>query len=630
MIKAKGFFDRFLKTQLEGLTGNIGVAGYPFAEVEWGAQDYISSRVKEHCTWWPYEQTGYWLDGYLRAGIILNDKSVIDNASRIIYNTILNPDKDGYIGPLFMKNADFNYRWPHVVFFRACIALYDYNKDDRILSALEKHYLGSDFAHDKGRDVINVEIMCLLYERTKNYALIERAERDYISYNKQELHDWRDDFLLSNKKPYVHGVTYNEMVKLPILLYKYTGKKYYQKVALAAIKNIQKYFMLPGGIPNTDEYLESNYYYYCYETCNITDFTWALSYFQKTLNDAKFGDMIETCVFNAGMGSVLEDFKGLQYMSCANQLILDNTSTHCECYRGNQQMTYRPNPFTECCCGNVNRFMPNYILNMWRTEGDSVYCDLFGASEYSTSVFGKDVLITEETNFPFTEDFTFNVKTKTPFTLYIRKPSYIKDYVINANGAKLDDIINGYFVIKIESSVTLHLSFSSEVIAHYIKPIKSKKVKEGVYFSKGVLVYANGQKGDRIIDESEVKQSKDFPAYNILPNKEWGYGVSSDANPIFNGNVNATVFDLDTPLPTITVDGAKIINAGFVRKKTLLRRVEVSPKGRKFSEYVRIKGDFTYTPDLLKTDNIFGNDVKVTLYPYGACKIRQTVFPIKR
>ena len=109
-----------------------------------------------------------------------------------------------------------------------------------------------------------------------------------------------------------------------------------------------------------------------------------------------------------------------------------------------------------------------------------------------------------------------------------------------------------------------------------------------------------------------------------------GYGVSSDANPIFNGNVNATVFDLDTPLPTITVDGAKIINAGFVRKKTLLRRVEVSPKGRKFSEYVRIKGDFTYTPDLLKTDNIFGNDVKVTLYPYGACKIRQTVFPIKR
>ena len=177
--------------------------------------------------------------------------------------------------------------------------------------------------------------------------------------------------------------------------------------------------MLPGGIPNSDEYMEDNYYYRCYETCDITDFTWALSYYLKVFDDAKYGDMIEKCIFNAGVGSVLENFKGLQYMSSANQFILANNSCHCECYRGNQQMSYRPNPFTECCPGNVNRFMPNYIKNMWQTDGDKVFLRLFGASEYQTKINDKAVTIKEETNFPFGESFTFDVKTTTPFKLYI-------------------------------------------------------------------------------------------------------------------------------------------------------------------------------------------------------------------
>lgn len=627
MIKPNGFLKKFLQKQLSGLTGNIGSAGYPYSVVEWGADDFINDKLEKHCTWWPYEQTGYWLDGYIRLGILLNDESVIANASRIIYNAINKADKDGYIGPAFMKNAGHNYRWAHVVFFRACIALYDYNKDEKIISALTKHYLNSDYDHSLSRDVINVEIMCLLYERTGNYKLIEKAEFCYKRFNEIEPFDWRDEVILSNKKPFVHGVTYNEMMKLPMLLYKHTNNKHYLNVALSAIKKLEKYFMLPGGLINSDEFVESNYYYYCYETCNITDYTWALSYFAKTLNDAKYGDMIEKCVFNAGMGSVTEDFTGLQYMSCANQFILDRSSTHCEFHRGTKQMSYRPNPYTECCAGNVNRFMPNYIQNMWRTECNKIYCDLFGASEYQTVVNGKTVKICEETEFPFGESFSFKVETKTPFKLYIRKPSYYSDYGINADGMKVD-FKKGYFVISVRKSVEISINFNSEIVEHYLKGSKSKGILDGIYYSKGLFVYANGQKGAREIDVLEDRQSKECPAYNIVPNKEWGYGAFGNANPVFSQANTATEFDLDKDLPTITIDGAKILNADFVHKKTVTSRWNVDFRARKYSEFIKVKGDFKFTPDLLKTKNVYGNTQKITLYPYGACKIRQTVFPI--
>ncbi len=627
MITPKGFFKDFLQTQMSGLTGNIGIAGYPFSEVEWGADDYLSKKVNEDCTWWPYEQTGYWLDGYLNAGILLGDKAVIDDASRIIYNAINKADADGYIGPAFMKNGVYNYRWAHVVFFRACISLYDYNKDKNILDALKKHYLNTDFVHSWARDVINVEIMCLLYERTGDYALIERAEKDYLAYNEREIYDWKDDVMLSAKKPFVHGVTYNEMMKLSLLLFKYTGKERYKKVALSALNKIEKFFMLPGGIPNSDEYMEDNYYYRCYETCDITDFTWALSYYLKVFDDAKYGDMIEKCIFNAGVGSVLENFKGLQYMSSANQFILANNSCHCECYRGNQQMSYRPNPFTECCPGNVNRFMPNYIKNMWQTDGDKVFLRLFGASEYQTKINDKAVTIKEETNFPFGESFTFDVKTTTPFKLYIRKPNYISNF--NFDGI-IDpvSIVNGYFVIDIVGDTTFSLVFDSKIQTHYVKG--TSKHGDGVYFSKGLFVYALGQKGRREVDLNEVKQSKDLPALNIYPDKEWGYGVQKDVKLAFTPCDNAKVFDLDYPMPSLTIKGFKIANAKFLTKKTITRRLDVSPKGRKFSKFIKVKGDFVFTPDLLKTDNVYGKEQVLTLYPYGACKIRQTVFPIKK
>ena len=300
-IKPNGWLKSFIETQMSGLTGNISQAGFPFDCIEWGKEDY--AKESENPMWWVYEQTAYWLDGFIRCAILLNDDKAIKKASNIIYSAINKADKDGYIGPLFMKETDGWNRWPHVVFFRACMALYDYTNDRKIIDALTKHYLGGECEFDYERDVLNVEIMLWIYGKTKNNKLLELAVKNYEKYNiDSKKHENRyknsennncESFANSRKKPYAHGVTYNEFAKLGAILYIYTKDEKYLKASVNAYKKIDKYFMLPDGCPCSNEFLINNYYMQSHETCNVSDYTWSLYYLTKATCNSDFLDKIE-------------------------------------------------------------------------------------------------------------------------------------------------------------------------------------------------------------------------------------------------------------------------------------------------------------------------------------------------
>ena len=91
--------------------------------------------------------------------------------------------------------------------------------------------------------------MLWLYARTGEKKLLQMAEENYISYNKTCTDDNRDEVSLSDKKPYCHGVTYNEYSKLGAILYRYTGKEKYLQASESAYDKLEHLFMLPGGLP---------------------------------------------------------------------------------------------------------------------------------------------------------------------------------------------------------------------------------------------------------------------------------------------------------------------------------------------------------------------------------------------
>ena len=615
MIKPTGFFEQFLKTQMDGLTGHIEECGYPFNTVCWGEEDYFTNNGTPN--WWVYEQTAYWLDGFIRAAILINDKEKIKRASDIIYKVIDKADEDGYLGSKNLKNAASS-RWPHVVFFRACLALYEYNKDQKIIDALSKHYLSSDFQYRFFRDVINVEIMLYLYFINKNETLKELAIESYEKYNffKIRFNQITDELILSGKRLYVHGVTYNEYSKLGALLYKATGNKKYLKVSIKAYETLNKKFLLPGQCNCSDEYTISNYYYETYETCDVSDYTWSNNVLLRVTKDSKYADAIERCVFNAGIGSVLENFRGLQYFSCANQLILDNASTHCIFAMGKKWMSYRPNPGTECCAGNVNRFMPNYIWNMYYQEEKNIYLNLFGSSIFETYVGKGKVKIIEDTNYPFNEEIKLKIETKRNFNLFIRVPKFAKNFSIKINNIEMYNGEKNYVKLKIVENCSVFVKFDTEIE-------EIEVAKNGVYFRKGALVYSYGMYGDRQIDLTEERSSKEFPAYNIYADKEWGFEVKNDTNPKFYPGT-AAIFDIREDLPYIEINAYKIKNAKISNKKSIsYSHTDLFGIKRRKTD----KGNFRFTPDLLKNEyEIEDIEKKIKLYPYASCKIRETVF----
>lgn len=608
-IIPSGWIKDFLKIQMQGLTGHIEKAGFPFNSIVWGEADIQTEN--ENPQWWVYEQVAYWTDGALRCGIALEDNSVIKKVADIIYNVINNADGDGYLGPKFLKETDGWNRWPHVVFFRACIALYDFNNDEKIVDALKAHYLGGNVDYSDYRDVLNVEIMLWLYGKTNDERLLKLAEKTYLDYNAKCADDLSEKVALSDKKPRAHGVSYNEYSKLGAILYMHTGNEKYLNSSVCATAKIDKYFMLPGGANCSDEFMIGNNYYHSIETCDVSDYTWNLFYLLKATKNPIYADKIERCIFNAGIGCVLEDFKALQYFSCANQLILDGTSNHNTFFKGSEWMSYRPNPGTECCPGNVNRFMPNYLLNSWLLEEDRVYALVYGASEFKGEINGKKVYIKETTNYPINEKICFEIKTETSFEFFFRIPQWTTSYEVFVNGEKIQiDNLNNYICLNVNGNCTVELHFESEIEEH----IKGKTI----WFSKGALTYSFGQKGKRVAEGD----NKEYPNYAIYPNEEWRYAISGKKRKfvpceIFNG------WDLDLQLPYIEVDAKIIKNWDFETQTTICRCVNLYEK-----KYKTLRNKCRFTPKLLSESQLQLEKgiTKIRLYPYGACKLRLTVF----
>ena len=89
-VRASGWIERYLHTQLKGLTGDIGEVALPFSGKFWEnvlirpedlpADAFLGGIIALDDAWVPFEQNGYWIDGLIRAGILIDDKEAIRNA----------------------------------------------------------------------------------------------------------------------------------------------------------------------------------------------------------------------------------------------------------------------------------------------------------------------------------------------------------------------------------------------------------------------------------------------------------------------------------------------------------------------------------------------------------------------
>ena len=641
-ITPKGWLKQYLINQRNGLTGHLEDAGYPFNTVGWAADSITGNKSIQK--WWPYEQNAYWVDGMLRCGLLLNDTFLLNKARKSIYYVLAHPDSSGFLGPKFLKPDYEGDRWVYVVFFRAWMAEYEATHNAKILEAIKKHYLSDCFPHTGVRESINDEIILWAYSQSNDTALLNFAKEIYKNSNKQNRKTAVSDIgFLKDSVTDEHGVTYLEKSKLGAILYLYTGDTTYLSPSIAAFKKLDKYYMLVSGVNVSSEHLAPVTTQESHEICDISDYTWNISYLLKATGDVAYADKIERAAFNAAPGSVAKDFKALQYFSAPNQVI---ASRECFIRNGGGTMRYAPNPGTECCPGNVNRMMPNFAINSWMTDGKGgLVATLYAPSSvtYPVGVNNNEVTVEEDTNYPFSDsiNFTFHPKEKIDFKFYIRIPGWCSNAKVLLNGSEL----NKQFTAG--TYVPLQQEYQEGDKVTVILPSQLKLTpgpENGISLERGPLVFSLKIEEDWKIDTKDNRSTPEYPAYELFAKSPWNYALCLNdkhlqqqikvVNKAYSDNPwNLENAPVELKVPARLVNGWKLMNKTEMKFEQW--DVKRNERGNVTTWYIRSaeikKGSWLFTPllpdaALLKKGWSEKIDT-ITLVPYGCSKLRITVFP---
>ncbi len=461
-ITPQGWIRDWALDAAKGITGHLDEYSPTFAEA-WKGYGFKAMGATADGGGWPLEQCSYWLDGAVRLGYILNDSALIKKVTTrldtVVSGVLRKGDTFIYWLPKKMQIdstqgwVEFN-SWAHSHMGRALVAYYQASGNDRILQALTKVYrnyslpkLIEHFQAVSGS--VNIEPMMDTYLMTGDSTILKNINSfgNTNEYAKLK-NNWN-----SGKLEPGHNVIYYENIRVPALLFLFTGNKQDLNTTLNALSWAERLYLLPVGVTSGEEFHAGIGATRNIETCDVSASINTFNRLIQITGDRKYSDKIETIFFNAGPAPVARDFATMCYYQSMNRYSNhipgeEPTSPGKECFR-----------FTKighsvlCCVSNNCRILPNYIMNMWMATSDhGLAATLYGPCKVNALVANNiSTEITCTTNYPFNESIKISVvPAKTAdFPVYLRIPEWCSDPGIKINGENVKIQLNEKGFVKI-------------------------------------------------------------------------------------------------------------------------------------------------------------------------------------
>ena len=628
-VKPAGWLKSQLEAQASGLTGHIDDFWPDLVNSSWRGGDGEA-----------WERGPYFLDGLVPLAYLLDDERLKEKVNNWVQPVIESSTDSGWYGPA--KNKD---RWPLAVANKVLMQYYEATADTNALNVLLKYfrYLHSTAPDWPDKDWRGVRAMenavtgYWLYRQTGEKWILETIESvhsnssDWTSY--YETFPWDSAAAADKKMPLDWGpvgltahVVNNAMaIKYPGLWYQQSKNERHRNAVFSGIEKYDVHHGQTGGRFSGDEHLSGKSPSQGTELCSVVEYMFSLGELYAIFGETSLADRLELLTYNALPGTTTPDMWAHQYDQQSNQILVSAAKRDWST-NGDYSNIYGLMPNFACCLANMHQGWPKFVETMWMaTNENGLAAVAYGPSVVRAKVGkGRELTITEETNYPFNGLITFTIDTDRPvkFPVELRIPGWA-DSVEIRYGKKVI-VAKGKSSVKLNERwrsgdrITMHIPMEFRFERRYNNAVSV--IRGPLYFS---LRMDKEFKSIKInYDNFGYKGSVDW---EISPKSSWNYGL---------------MVDMKKPARGFIIQENEIGRLPFADKDDMIWSADsgkyilsqqdapivIRSRGIKIPSWT-IKNNSADVPPLSPVAPE-GDPEIIELVPYGCARLRVTEFPV--
>ncbi len=615
-VMPKGWLLDQLKLQASGLSGHLDEFWPDIKDSGW-----IGGSAEG------WERAPYWLDGLVPLATLTDDPKMKRKVKRWMDYILTHPLADGWLGPYKSPPATGSQGqppdpldpWPQFIILKVLTQYQEATGDPRVIPAMERDLRSLSAQMDQrvlfawnffrwGDLLVSID---WLYDRTGEPWLLD-LERKAASQG----YNWPkhfSDLPLKEKSKgwnWVGHVVNNAMgLKVPAMLYRLTGDGDYSKLADKAWEQLDRYHGEPNGLMSGDECLAGKSPSQGTELCAIVETMFSLETTLSVLGGVQFADRLEKIAFNALPAAISPDYWTHQYVEQSNQVACVYFPKPVYATVTGEGNIFGLAPHYGCCTANFHQGWPKLASHLWMgTPDGGLAAVVYAPSVVQTKVSRTNVKIELATDYPFSEDLTFQVSAASPvdFPLYLRIPAWCKDATATLpDGSILKMVAGNFQPIRRRWSGTETVRLKLPMTFRVYKGFQDSESIE-----RGPLVFSLGIKEVWKVARPFRFQAKDKSRddYEIVPGGPWNYALVLDKSDpdksltFQQGTLKGNPFTLDGAPEKVIAQGKLLPSWGFSQGAA--------------------------DPPPPSPVHGAGALESLTLVPYGSTRLRVTSFPI--
>ena len=341
-----------------------------------------------------------------------------------------------------------------------------------------------------------------------------------------------------------------------------TGDQDYLKAIDAICENIiSKKYYITGGVgarhqgeafgadyelPNLTSYNE---------TCAAISMVYLFHRMFLLHGDAKYIDCMERTLYNGVISGMSVDGGRFFY---PNPLSSDGK------YAFNADNTVERQPWFGCACcpSNLCRFIPSFPGYVYAVKGRSLYVNLFAGNTATMQVEGKQVVLSQETNYPWDGDITLKIQKNQAkqFTMMVRIPGWVNRSPVPSDLYRFADDVLASYSVKVNGNPVMaeltdgYLAINRAwkkgdvVTIHFDMPVRTVKASPRVTDDRGRIAVERGP----LVYCAEGADN-DFNIFNFLIPRQPHFSVV-DRGVKGNRDVNFSVKAIEVDGEAVSTD----------------------------------------------------------------------------